>query len=408
MRELLKKFENQQPEIVFEWSDSESEAEGWLVINSLRGGAAGGDTRMKKGLEKKDVIQLAKNTAIKYTVSGPQIGGAKAGINFDPEDPRKEDVLKRWFKVVSPILKSYFGTSAGINIDEDKELIPLTESFGLWHPQEGVVNAHFKAEEPKKIRKIGQLRYGLSKIIENPEFSPSPTFRIRTSLMITGYGLAQTVIHYYKLWGGSLEGKKAIIQGWGNVGSAAAFFLSRAGVKIVGIISLEGGIIDKNGLDPDDIIKLYVNKDKNKLISRKLIPFETANKTIWDLSADIFVPAAKSRLITNPQLETMIAGGLELIASGANFPFAENDIFMGPVSTMADDQVSLIPDFISNAGIARMAAYLMSEKAQLTDEAIFQDVSKTIFKALKKCHDINPNKTQIARTALELALAKLQ
>ncbi|MFO7824725.1 MAG: amino acid dehydrogenase, partial [Cyclobacterium sp.] len=50
MRELLKKFENQQPEIVFEWSDSESEAEGWLVINSLRGDAAGGDTRMKKGL----------------------------------------------------------------------------------------------------------------------------------------------------------------------------------------------------------------------------------------------------------------------------------------------------------------------------------------------------------------------
>ena len=57
---------------------------------------------------------------------------------------------------------------------------------------------------------------------------------------------------------------------------------------------------------------------------------------------------------------------------------------MGPVSTLADEQISLIPDFISNVGIARMAAYLMSDKALLTDEAIFQDVSKTIFKALKK------------------------
>lgn len=60
MRELLKKFENLQPEIVFEWNDSETEAEGWLVINSLRGGAAWGDTRMKLGLDKNEVIRLAK------------------------------------------------------------------------------------------------------------------------------------------------------------------------------------------------------------------------------------------------------------------------------------------------------------------------------------------------------------
>ena len=41
MKELLKKFENKEPEIVFNWKDAETEAEGWTVINSLRGGAAG-------------------------------------------------------------------------------------------------------------------------------------------------------------------------------------------------------------------------------------------------------------------------------------------------------------------------------------------------------------------------------
>ena len=44
MKELLEKFENKRPEIVFEWKDAETEAEGWVVINSLRGGAAGGGT----------------------------------------------------------------------------------------------------------------------------------------------------------------------------------------------------------------------------------------------------------------------------------------------------------------------------------------------------------------------------
>ena len=46
MRDLLKAYEEKNPEIVFNWKDSETEAEGWVVINSLRGGAAGGGTRM--------------------------------------------------------------------------------------------------------------------------------------------------------------------------------------------------------------------------------------------------------------------------------------------------------------------------------------------------------------------------
>ena len=90
MKELLEKFENKQPEIVFEWNDSETDAKGWVVINSLRGGAAGGGTRMRIGLDKREVESLAKTMEIKFTVAGPPIGGAKSGINFDPKDPRKQ------------------------------------------------------------------------------------------------------------------------------------------------------------------------------------------------------------------------------------------------------------------------------------------------------------------------------
>ena len=55
MKDLLKKFENKQPEIIFNWKDSETEAEGWTVINSLRGGAAGGGTRMRKVLNMNEI-----------------------------------------------------------------------------------------------------------------------------------------------------------------------------------------------------------------------------------------------------------------------------------------------------------------------------------------------------------------
>ena len=56
MKDLLDKFENKTPEIVFEWNDAETEAQGWVVINSLRGGAAGGGTRMRVGLDKQKLI----------------------------------------------------------------------------------------------------------------------------------------------------------------------------------------------------------------------------------------------------------------------------------------------------------------------------------------------------------------
>ncbi|MFN5704902.1 MAG: Glu/Leu/Phe/Val dehydrogenase dimerization domain-containing protein, partial [bacterium] len=78
MKDLLKKYEEKRAEIIFEWKDAETEAEGWVVINSLRGGAAGGGTRMRKGLDKREVESLAKTMEVKFTVSGPAIGGAKS------------------------------------------------------------------------------------------------------------------------------------------------------------------------------------------------------------------------------------------------------------------------------------------------------------------------------------------
>ena len=107
MKSLLKKYEDTSPEIIFEWKDTETDAVGWVVINSLRGGAAGGGTRMRKGLTKYEVLSLAKTMEIKFTVCGPPIGGAKSGINFDPNDAKKKGVLQRWYKAVSPLLKHY-------------------------------------------------------------------------------------------------------------------------------------------------------------------------------------------------------------------------------------------------------------------------------------------------------------
>jgi glutamate dehydrogenase/leucine dehydrogenase len=407
MKELLEKFENKRPEIVFEWKDSETEAEGWVVINSLRGGAAGGGTRMRPGLDKHEVESLAKTMEVKFTVSGPEIGGAKSGINFDPNDPRKKGVLERWYKAVFPLLKNYYGTGGDLNVDEIHEVIPITEQYGLWHPQEGVVNGHFNATEPEKIKKLGQLRQGVIKVIEAPNYSPDIKRKYTVADMVTGFGVAKSVEHYYHIWGGKLSKKRAIIQGWGNVGASAAYFLAQSGVKIVGIIDRNGGLINTDGFSMDALTELFLNRKGNELISDDLIPFDEINEKIWKLEAEVFIPAAASRLITKNHVEEMIASNLEVISAGANVPFADKEIFFGPIADFADKKVAVIPDFIANCGMARVFAYLMSTNAEITDEAIFEDTSRTIERALRKTFEASNSNVNISKTSFEIALSQL-
>lgn len=407
MKELLKKYENKQPEIVFNWKDSETEAEGWTVINSLRGGAAGGGTRMRKGLDKYEVMSLAKTMEVKFTVSGPAIGGAKSGINFDPHDPRKKGVLERWYKAVSPLLKSYYGTGGDLNVDEIHEVIPITEDSGVWHPQEGVFNGHFKPTEADKINRIGQLRHGVIKVIENETYSPDVYRKYTVADMITGYGVAESVKHYYSIYGGSVVGKRAVVQGFGNVGSAAAFYLAQMGAKVVGIIDRVGGVINEEGFTFDEIKQLFLNKNGNTLVAGNMIPFEEINQRIWDLQTEIFAPCAASRLITQEQINRMIDSGLEVISSGANVPFADQEIFFGPIMEDTDKKVSLIPDFISNCGMARVFAYFMERRVEMSDDAIFEDTSNTIKKALQDTFKRSASKNRISETAFEIALKQL-
>ena len=407
MKELLKIYENKAPEIVFNWKDSETEAEGWTVINSLRGGAAGGGTRMRKGLDMNEVLSLAKTMEVKFTVSGPAIGGAKSGINFDPQDPRKKGVLERWYNAVAPLLKSYYGTGGDLNVDEIHEVIPITEESGVWHPQEGVFNGHFKPTEADKINRIGQLRLGVIKVIESETLSPDISRKYTIADMITGYGVAIAVHHYYTIYGGSIKGKKAVVQGFGNVGAAAAYYLAEMGAKIVGIIDREGGVINEDGFSFEEIKAFFLAKKGNTLVTEHMIPFDEINEKIWNLPCEIFAPCAASRLITQTQINQMIGSGLEVVSCGANVPFEDKEIFFGSIMENTDKQVSLIPDFISNCGMARVFAYFMERRVEMTDEAIFADTSEIIKKALEKTYAKNSQKTKISETAFEIALQQL-
>ncbi len=408
MNKLLEAYKNQDPEVIFEWNDRETYARGWVVINSLRNGAAGGGTRMRKGLTKDEVVSLAKVMEIKFRISGPDIGGAKSGIDFDPADPRRNEVLKRWYQAVFPLLKHYYGTGGDLNVDELRDVIPITEGLGLWHPQEGIVNGHLDVNKGDLVRILGQLRYGCGKIVEDPRYVPDGPFRYAVADMITGFGVAESVRHYYDLFRHTaLEGKRAVIQGWGNVASAAASYLSVQGARIVGIIDREGGVLKEDGYTLDEVKTFFAEKKGNQLNASQMLSFEEINEKIWRQEADIFIPGAASKLVTRTQMEALIDRGLEVVACGANVPFVDDGIFFGETARYVDQTISLIPDFIANCGMARVFAYLMQETAVVTDEAIFDDVSHTIREALLKVATQEQGYTHIASRSLQQVLERL-
>jgi glutamate dehydrogenase/leucine dehydrogenase len=407
MRKLLDKFENKRPEIVFEWKDSETEAEGWVVINSLRNGAAGGGTRMRKGLDKREVESLAKTMEVKFSVCGPPIGGAKSGINFDPNDPRKKGVLERWYKAVFPLLKNYYGTGGDLNVDEIHEVIPMTANLGILHPQEGIVNGHLHYSPEEKLKSISRLQEGVLLPITDERFTPSVEQKYTIADMITGWGVAEAVRHYYEFWGGTPKGKFAVIQGWGNVAAAAAFYLAKNGVLINGIIDRQGGLIKENGFTFEEIHALFLNRKGNELSHPDMLGFEEVNARIWDLPMEIFIPGAASRLVTQNQAERMVASGVEVISCGANVPFADKEIFMGPISEYMDNHTAVVPDFIANCGMARVFGYLMKQGSEVTDIAILKDVSDIIRQAMMRVHQFNPKPTGLSAKGLELSLTDL-
>ncbi len=246
-------------------------------------------------------------------------------------------------------------------------------------------------------------------MVEDPEFAPSGSDeKYAVADLVTGYGVAESVRHFYNLYKKTdLKGKRVIIQGWGNVAAAAGYYLAQQGAKIVGIIDREGGILSNEGLDFNAVKSLFLHKKGNKLQSTQMLPFETVNEKIWSIGAEIFIPGAASRLINKDHVQQMIQNGIEVISCGANVPFVDDDVFFGQTARETDAKIALIPDFIANCGMARVFAYLMQPDVPVTDRSIFQDISQTIRRALEEVHKTHPSANFISSNALKLALNKL-
>jgi glutamate dehydrogenase/leucine dehydrogenase len=374
-------FLRRSPELILEWSDPESEARGWLVLNSLRGGAAGGGTRMRPGLTRDEVIFLAKVMECKFSISGPPIGGAKSGIDFDPLDPRKREVLSRWFRAIEPLLAARYGTGGDLNVDV-REVVAHCKELGLGHPQEGVVRGHLGLRGADLERRLDTMRDGLATLVEGGIGVEGKHYRVVD--LVTGYGVAVATRHLLELQGRSIEGARILVEGFGCVGGSAALYLSRWGASLLGIVDLRSGVVNESGIPQEEVERLLRRQTGNELPVAPGPQAAAAREAFWETPADVLVSAAASGTLTAQRLNALRSIGVHSIISGSNHPFWASEPGDTQLEEIADDEFAIGADFIANSGVASAFASLMLSEETMTADAIFDRVRETIVQALEE------------------------
>lgn len=402
------RFLARPPKTTLEWHDPRTEATGWLVLNSLRGGAAGGGTRMHARMTRDETVYLAKIMELKFAISGPPIGGAKAGLAFDPDDPRKEEVLRAWFREVEPLLRSRWGTAGDLNVDGSREVAPLCRELGVRHPQQGIARGHFVLEGPELERRLEAMEAGLHRPVE-ASFGVDE-LSLKVADLVTGFGVARATVRLMERTGRVPEETRVLLEGFGNVGGATALYLSRAGLRIVGIVDARRGRVSPAGFTAEEVADL-LRRRKGGLLPRDLPEEEMREqrRRFAEMEADMFVCAAASGTVDLEMLDRLQERGIEVLICGANRPFAATGPGDTSVERQADRRFAVLADVVANCGAARSYSHQMSLDEPLSSEELFRSVEETVTGAVDEVVERadRPDRDLLA-SALEMTLDRVE
>ena len=342
----------QPPYLVSEWRDQASGARGWFVIDRLVGDMCSGGIRMRPGVSVEEVTDLARTMSHKMAVLDIPYGGAKSGIDYDPAAADAPAVLRGFIEAIRPFIAERYATGADLGTHED-DIIAACQLVGLTHP----LQAGFKNDSTAGLTRIKQ---GLALTSDG----------IPITELIAGYGVAECTMEAADVIGLSLNGATLALQGFGNVGGAAARCLDRAGVRLVVVADIEGAIIDEDGLDIGTLLRI---RDRYGRIDRSRLPAgaRPAAEPAWlEQRVDIMIPAAIGNAIRADN-----QSGIEcrLLVEAANNPISD-------VTEVELERrgITIVPDFVANAAAAFLFCGLLEKRLEPTLESIFGETSRQL------------------------------
>lgn len=374
--------QTRDPMLRIEWTDPVTSRKGYAVIDRLVGGIAGGGTRVRSGLTLAEVERLAKTMTYKCGAMNLASGGAKGGIDCDPHSPEMRGMLTRFVTAMTPILDSYWATAEDMGISQS-ELDSVFSDVGL---DMSVHAALKKTGDPAAA--MDRVVRGLAVDVEG----------IGLADVIGGYGVAEAAMAAIEHLGLTAEGTRAVVQGFGSMGGASARYLSRQGVKVVGIIDGNGCIVNPDGLDVEAL--LAARNDLGE-VDRSALREADRQLALGDwlsIAADIIVPAAVPDSIRADNCDQVTA---KLIVEAANIPTTEE-----AQSKLHERGVIVIPDYVANSGANSWWWWTLADVIGASADESFAKVSDamrdTVTRLLELgvAEDLNPREAA-ARIAEE-------
>ena len=340
------------------WTDDVTGIKGYVVIDTLSRGVAGGGLRMRSGVTVDEVRDLAQAMTLKEAVVYTEgdryipLGGAKAGIDCDPYDPRARDVLGRFGRAMKPLIQTLFATGEDFGVRQDvidevfaDEGIRSSAESALALVDDGADAAHDRLKEAFAVSLDG---VGLGELVG-------------------GYGVAETALAALEFRGLKPAESTAVVQGFGSMGGATARYLVRAGVRVVAVADKEGVIYNPSGLDVEELLAA---RDPFGVIDRSRIAEGDELRPGEDwiaIEADLLVPAAMSYVITAANVDQVKASVISEAANVATLAEAE--------AVLVQRGVTIVPDFVANVGTNAWWWWVAFSDIEPTADASFAKIS---------------------------------
>ena len=275
-----------------------------------------GGIRYHEAVTLREVSALAMLMTWKCALLGIPYGGGKGGIPIDPKKFSVGELERISRRYISELIKD-IGPSVDIPAPDmgtsAREMAWMmdTYSVNMGHSVPGIVTG-------KPLSIGGSLGRE----------------------MATGRGVMIIVRESLADHGKSLTGARVVIQGFGNVGGAAAELLHKAGAKIIAVSSGAGGIFSESGLDIP-AVKAYAAENRRSVVGfSQSTPI--SNEDLLTLSCDVLIPAALENQITQENVDQIKA---QFIAEAANGP-----VTLDANQVLEARGVTVLPDILANAG----------------------------------------------------------
>ena len=288
-----------------------------------------GGIRFSRRVSLDETIALAALMTYKCSIVGVPFGGAKGGVRIDPASASegfRERVTRRY--TAELIRKNFIGPS----ID-----VPAPD-YGTGEREMGWI-----ADTYKNLRMNEADAYAC--VTGKPVGMQGIAGRKQATGLGVYYGIRACLDQVEDLKGSSLtpgvEGKRVIVQGLGNVGYHAAFFLqTEGGAIITGIAEREGGIFCAAGLNVQDVLE-------HRSTTGSILDFPGATNVpnpsdLLEEECDILLPAALENQITKENAPRVRA---KLVAEAANGP-----VDAAASQILTERGITMLPDLYLNAG----------------------------------------------------------